>query len=84
MESMKRTAKYIYKIADILNTSPQAQKLVDELQQEAIKNNYTVEQWEKIKMGLLEHLFYMAAQNIPEMQDALAADVYELFNNEEV
>lgn len=80
MESMKRTAKYVNKIAEILNTSPQAQKLMDELQQEAIKNNCTVEQWEKIKMGLLEHLFYMAAQNIPEIKKDLAADVYELFN----
>ena len=77
---MKRTAKYVNKIAEILNTSPQAQKLIDELQQEAIKNNCTVEQWEKIKMGLLEHLFYMAAENIPEVRKDLAADVYELFN----
>lgn len=75
---MKNTEKVLNEIKEVLNTSPEAKSMMNMLQKEAVKNNWTDEQWEEVKTRIMTTLFYKMAMEIPEIRYGLAEDLYEM------
>lgn len=82
IKGMEHTKKIMNTIKDVLNTHPAAQKMMDQLQQKAIAENWTPEKWDEMKLGLMMTLFYQLCLEHPDMRDLLAEDVYKMFNEE--
>jgi len=82
IKGMENTKKIMNAIKDVLNTHPVALAMMDHLQQKAIAENWTPEQWDKMKLDLMTTLFYSFCKDYPDMRNLLAEDVYKMFNEE--
>lgn len=74
---MKRTAKHIEDIMQIMNASPTIQAEMDKLAVKSVEMNLTDKQWEDFKLAMLTTMFYKMAQLIPEIKEDLGKDIYE-------
>lgn len=77
---MKNTANILGEIQDILNNDTQTQKLMKVMAEQAKQNGLTPDQWQEAKNRLVQSLFYKMALAIPEIQEGIAKDVYEMYH----
>lgn len=75
---MKNTANILGEIQDILNTDYEVQKLMQVMAEQAKQSGLTPEQWHEAKSRLVQSLFYKMALVIPEIQQGIAEDVYQM------
>lgn len=79
---MKFTESTLEKIRNILNENPVCQEKMGLLQEMAIENNLTTEQWEEMKIRIMTTMFYKMCEMIPEYRNQLGAEIYEELNKQ--
>lgn len=74
---MKRTAKHLEDIRDIMNTSEVIQGQMNMLAGIAVEKGITVEQWEEFKVRMMTSMLYKMAEMMPEIKEDLCNDIYD-------
>ena len=74
---MERTARNLKEIENIMHTDEKIIALMDMLADEADRQGLTAKQWGELKIRMLTEAYYRLAEQMPELQDDMAMDIYE-------
>jgi len=74
---MERTARNLKEIENIMHTDEKIIALMDMLADEADRQGLTAKQWGEFKIRMLTEAYYRLAEQMPELQDDIAMDIYE-------
>lgn len=77
---MKRTQKTVEKMAEILTNNDKAQEVMTMLAEKAEEKGLSLEEWERIKVGILTNCFFMVAMKDEQIRNDLGMDIYEELN----
>ncbi len=87
MEKFEKVfGRYIEKAREFMNTNEEAKKVTDMMFRNAVKQNFTQEQWEKAKSGFLANLVLKMILDHEDLKkeccEALCSDLFNINKGE--